>query len=83
MIKKVCYGEKKMAECELIKKCPFFINKIAGDSEKVSEMKEKYCKTNNLNCARFMIATALGSEAVPPDLAPDEKIKAYEIISSS
>ncbi len=71
-----------MAECELIDKCPFFINN-PGEVEKTAQMKEKYCKTNNLNCARYLIATAIGFEAVPSDLAPDQKTKAYEIISSS
>ncbi len=71
-----------MAECELIDKCPFFNNNIV-ETEKIMQMQEKYCKTNNLNCARYLIATAIGSEAVPSDLAPDQKTKAYEIISSS
>ena len=72
-----------MAECELIDKCPFFNKHLENDDATVTSLKEKYCKTNNLNCARYMIATALGSEAVPEDLNPTEKIKAYEIISSS
>lgn len=72
-----------MAECELINECPFFNDKIAGDEEKITLMKDKYCRKNNLNCARYMIATAVGREAVPLDLTPDEKTKAYEIISES
>lgn len=71
-----------MAECELIDKCPFF-NNNTGETEKITQMQEKYCKTNNLNCARYLVVTAIGSEAVPSDLAPDQKTKAYEIISSN
>ena len=72
-----------MGECELIDKCVFF-NTISGDETSiVDDMKVKYCKNNNLNCARYMISLALGPEAVPEDLFPDQKDKAYEIISSS
>jgi len=72
-----------MAECELIDKCPFFNKQLVNKDDKIEELKEKYCKTNCLHCARYMIVTAVGKEAVPSDLAPDEKTKAYEIISSS
>ncbi len=72
-----------MGECEFINKCPFFNSQLADDEETREFMKEKYCKTNNLNCARYMIALAVGSEAVPENLYPNEKEKAYEIISSS
>ncbi len=71
-----------MAECEFMETCPFF-NSPEGDDETVASMKEKYCKTNNLNCARYMVALAHSPEAAPDDLAPNEKDKAYEIISSS
>ncbi len=72
-----------MGECELINECPFFNGNIAGDEGKIAEMKDKYCRKNNLNCARYMIVTAVGREAVPMELTPDEKTKAYEIISES
>jgi len=72
-----------MSECEFINSCPFF-NMISGDEDSIIEdMKTKYCKTNNLNCARYMIATAQGPEAVPEDLYPNQKDVAYGIISGS
>lgn len=72
-----------MGECEFINKCPFF-NTISGDETSIiDDLKEKYCRTNNLNCARYMISMAVGAEAVPEDLYPNQKDRAYEIISGS
>ncbi len=79
----ISYYIQTMSECELIHKCPFFNDKIAGEPDKIEAMKDKYCRKNNLNCARYMIVTALGKESVPVDLTPDEKTKAYGIISES
>jgi len=70
-----------MAECEFIEKCPFFQGKLADKPVEVEELKEKYCKSNNLNCARYMIANALGKEHMPPDLYPHEKDVAYRVIA--
>lgn len=63
-----------MGECESIGGCPFF------NGENDEDMKEKYCKTNNLNCARYMVSQAVGKEFVPLDLAPNEKERSYMII---
>ena len=70
-----------MGECEFIGKCPFFNGHLAGDEERIEEMKEKYCRNNNLNCARYMVANALGKEKMPPDLFPNEKDRAYQRIA--
>jgi hypothetical protein len=70
-----------MGECELIDKCPFFNGMLSGDEKRIEEMKEKYCRNNNLNCARYMIANALGKEKMPPDLFPNEKERAYKRIA--
>lgn len=72
-----------MGECEFIEKCPFFHGKLAKKPVEIEEMKEKYCRNNNLNCARNMIANALGKELMPPDLYPHEKIVAYEVIAEN
>ena len=70
-----------MAECELIEKCPFFHGKLADKPVEVNELKEKYCRTNNLNCARYMIVQSVGKEHMPEDLYPHEKTVAYGIIA--
>ncbi|MBN2628051.1 MAG: hypothetical protein JXA95_15390 [Spirochaetales bacterium] len=63
-----------MADCENLGGCPFF------NGENDEEMKTKYCKNNNLNCARYMVSNSCGKDKVPADLAPNEKEKAYLII---
>ena len=42
--------------------------------------KKRYCETNNDTCARWMVASALGKEAVPDDLFPNQVEKANKII---
>ncbi len=69
-----------MQECDLIEKCPFYNDQLKGDKEQIDAMKEKYCKVNNLNCARYMIFMALGRESVPKELFPHQKDRAYEVI---
>ena len=44
-------------------------------------MKEKYCRNNNLNCARYMVVNALGKEKMPAELYPHEKDRAYMVIA--
>lgn len=70
-----------MQECELIEKCPFYNDQLEGNIEQIEEMKEKYCRKNNLNCARYMVFMALGKESMPDELFPHQKDRAYEVIS--
>jgi hypothetical protein len=70
-----------MGECEFIEKCPFFSGKLADKPVEVEELKDKYCRNNNLTCARYMIANAVGKENMPPDLYPHEKAVAYTVIA--
>lgn len=72
-----------MTECEFIDTCPFFNGKIAEKPAEIEKLKEEYCRTNNLHCARYMIATALGKEHVPADLYPYEKEVAYKLLSEN
>lgn len=66
-----------MADCEFIENCPFFHDKLGNKPDQIEEMKQKYCKTNNLNCARYMVVTSLGPDKMLPDLYPHEKDRAY------
>lgn len=70
-----------MGECEFIGKCPFFNDKLANKPDEIEEMKDKYCKRNNLNCARYMVAHSIGGENMPADLYPHEKERAYLVIA--
>ncbi len=71
-----------MAECEFLEKCPFFNDKLEKKAE-AGELKEKYCSTNNLHCARYMVSTSVGPDYVEKDLMPDEKMRAYGIIAEN
>ena len=72
-----------MGECEFTGDCPFFNDQWDNMPENAEEMKTQYCKTNNLNCALYMIITSLGTGALPSDMAPPEKIRAYEAIAEN
>ncbi len=72
-----------MGECEYLNGCPFFNDKLMDKKVEVEKLKEDYCRTNNLHCARYMIAMALGKEAVPPGLYPHEKEIAFSMIAKS
>jgi hypothetical protein len=71
----------RMAECEYIQKCPFFNDRLDIKSADIESLKTKYCRNNNLNCARYMVALSLGPEKMPPNLYPHEKERAYEVIA--
>ena len=54
-----------MGECEFFKGCTFFQENPVEKPDKIEELKEKYCRNNSLNCARYMIAQAVGKERKP------------------
>ena len=70
-----------MEACEFIDKCPFFHGELAEKPVEIEKMKLKYCRSNNLNCARYLIAIALGKSYMPNDLYPHEKEVAFSLIS--
>jgi len=70
-----------MSDCEFMGGCPFFNDKLDDKPVEVEELKIKYCRTNNLNCARYMVAAALGKEKMPPNLYPNEKDRAFMVIA--
>ncbi|MEW6565368.1 MAG: hypothetical protein ACOZCE_09670 [Spirochaetota bacterium] len=70
-----------MSECEFIESCPFFNGKLANKPADIEKLKADYCKTNNLHCARYIIAQSLGKEYMPPDLYPHEKERAFELLA--
>ncbi len=66
-----------MDKCEFLETCYFYKN---NDD---SELKESYCNSNSLHCARFMVFQALGADKAPEDLMPDEKMKAYALLAEN
>ena len=70
-----------MANCEMLKKCIFFNDKMADMPYAAESFKENYCKDNFEICARYMVATGCGREHVPGDLFPNHERRAMLIIS--
>jgi hypothetical protein len=69
-----------MALCEVTEICVFF-NEYLPKMKSVAEgLKDMYCRDDNSECARFTIYKALGIEAVPQALFPNEVDKATLII---
>ncbi len=69
-----------MAECDLLKTCPFFNDKMANMPSTAELLKKKFCRGDFKNCARYMIAKTLGREKIPPDLFPNDIDKAKKIL---
>ncbi len=70
-----------MAECELLKTCIFFSDRMLGMPKTADIVKAKYCQGDNSNCARHMVFLACCREKVPADLFPGQIEKARAIIA--
>ncbi len=71
-----------MADCELIAGCVFFNDKMASMPAMAEMLKNRYCKGNNEDCARYMVFKKLGKPGVPTDLFPNAEDRAKAILSS-
>ena len=70
-----------MADCELLKTCIFFNDKMQNMPSTAEVIKTRYCRGDYADCARFTIVKTMGREKVPQDLFPNQIEKAREIIS--
>lgn len=77
-IQKVFLESEKKA-CECMRTCLFFNDKMVNMPATAEIFKEKYCKTDNSDCARFKVFKTLGKEKVPKDLFPNQATKVQEI----
>ncbi len=69
-----------MPDCECLKGCPFFNDKMPDSSGLGSIFKKKYCLGDNSQCARYMVFKKLGKPAVPANLYPNMHDEAKKII---
>ena len=69
-----------MPDCECLAACPFFNDKMADMPSMAGTYKNKYCRGDFLSCARYMVCKALGKEAVPKDLFPNQLSRAQKLI---
>ena len=70
-----------MADCELLKGCLFFNDKMPQDSGMGSIFKTRYCTGDSAKCARYMVAKQLGREKVPVTLYPNMADEAKALIA--
>ena len=70
-----------MAACEHTEICPFHQKTMANLPDDVDDQIAHFCRENSLHCARSMVYDAKGPDAVPDDLLPKEKTRAYTVIA--
>ena len=67
-------------KCELLDGCLFFNDKMA-DMPAVAEIyKKNYCRGDSSECARLVVARAIGRPNVPKDLFPNQAWRVKEIL---
>ena len=71
-----------MARCDLIGKCIFFNDRMAGMPSTAFVYKKIFCEDKFGTCARFIVCMAKGRENVPTDLFPNQLERANQIIAA-
>jgi hypothetical protein len=80
-MKRLTEKGEEMAECERLKECPYFEGDLMKEVKEIVRLRqEKYCKDDNMLCARYIVFKALGKENVPADLLPIQVDRAKELI---
>jgi hypothetical protein len=67
-------------ECELLATCKFFNDKMANVPVTAEIMKASICRSDNSQCARYLVFKTMGRERVPGDLFPNEMERARTIV---
>ncbi|TLM70148.1 MAG: hypothetical protein FDZ70_09330 [Actinobacteria bacterium] len=70
-------------DCICLPACPFFNDRMKNMPSMSEVLKQQFCKGDWSSCARCMVFEALGREAVPPDLFPDETDRARAILDAA
>ena len=71
-----------MADCDLVKGCIFFNDKMVNYPTTAGFLKKTYCQGDRSGCARYMVFKTLGREHVPTDLFPHNIDRARQLIAS-
>ncbi|NJL31271.1 MAG: hypothetical protein HC898_06365 [Phycisphaerales bacterium] len=72
-----------MAECEKLKACPFYNDKMKEEKGIVTLYKKRYCLGDNSICTRYMVASKLGGSKVPIHLYPNMTDQARSILAEA
>ncbi len=69
-------------ECKNLPGCLFFNDEMINMPITSEMFKQLYCKNKHKDCARFIVAIALGKEKVPNDLFPNQNERANNLIQT-
>jgi hypothetical protein len=69
-----------VADCKRLLTCPFFNDQMADMPSMANIIKQRYCRGDSSQCARYMVAEVLGREGVPADLYPSQVDRAKAIL---
>jgi hypothetical protein len=70
-----------MPECEIIQTCLFFNEPAVRDMPGlVKQLKTTYCLGDNTKCARHKVYKALGRQAIPKLMLPDQYDWAQQVL---
>jgi hypothetical protein len=71
-----------MKKCAIIDGCPFFNDQLPRihTAKEREDMKRKFCCGGSSQCARFIVAKALGLEEVPANLFPEDLFRVSTIL---
>lgn len=64
--------------CEIKGLCTF-LNSVEGCRNTIRAVQEALCEGDHTNCARYVVHTTLGKDAVPKDLLPTDHIGAERL----
>lgn len=67
--------------CEFMDNCIFFNDRMGNSPGVGVVFKKMYCRGNNRNCARYMIAKRLGASSIPALLYPNNRAAALDMIT--
>ena len=59
-----------MSDCPLMMVCTFFDEQMSDMPGMVKLVETQYCHKDFVNCARFVVSSALGMGSVPGNLLP-------------
>ncbi len=67
-------------ECEKLKGCPFFNEKMQNMPATANGYKRKFCLGDNTNCARYIVSQKLGPVDELKGLFPNQFNRVEEIL---
>ena len=72
-----------MSGCERMGSCAFYRDALATMPMISGIYKDYYCRGDNSECAIRMLAAAIGDRPLPPDLFPNQTVRARKLIAQA